>query len=413
MRILFFILFLLSYLTTFGQQGISVAEFLSSAIYQEDVLRQEGKVDYLKSSTIELPWINEVEFRVRTNEFDFDLNRYTVRAKPNTPRQRSSQRYYQKSSIAVNEVQEIILLSTAFKMRYQTLADWYYTKQMLAGKEKLKVLFLDKINAIKNSVATKNFDINDLISAENDLNELERDVFVLNKNLNQLRIKLTDFTNMKNISDINIDHFISIKDLKKYNKTIFRTKTNNHPLVRYYDEKVNLVEREYNIKKANEANYLDYVETKYENKKRNIFNERFAIGVGIIIPTKGSNNLTLNKLRVKKISEENKRQNQKDVLVLQKKLFKNRLESLIEEYDLVNSQIENSRAGKTIEQYEKYGNISVFTLLDIQEGILKKSEEITKLNYQILLTYIELLDVYGKFTERPMRNYFSETLEKL
>ncbi len=412
MRVLFFSLLLLP-ASIWGQQQVPVARLLASALSQKEVLRQNEKTDFLKSSSFSLPWINEVEVRVRTNEFDFDLNRYTVRAKPNTPLQRNYQHAYQKSVIAVNESQNDILLNNAFKLRYQLIADWYYTKQMLTEKGKLKILYLDRINALKNSIAYQNFDINDLIKAENDLNDLERSTFLLKENIRQFQIKATDFTAMKNISDIIIDNFISIETLKKNYTRILRTKIKNHPLVKYYDEKVNLATREYKLKKANATNFIDYVEARYENKKKDYFNEHFAVGVGITIPTKGSNELMFNKLKLKKISEEIKLRNQKDALQLQKKLLRSHFESLLREYDLIHTQISHSSAAKTIEEYEKYGDVSAFTLLDIQEGIYKKSEEIVKIKYQILLAYIELLDVYGKFTERPLRNYFSNNMEEL
>ena len=84
---------------------------------------------------------------------------------------------------------------------------------------------------------------------------------------------------------------------------------------------------------------------------------------------------------------------------------------LLKEHALLQQQLENSQARFSIDQYTQLADVSAYTLLKIKESLLQKEKDILQKEQDIYETYLDLIQLSGVITERPLRNYLSVDLE--
>ncbi|KAA3632399.1 MAG: hypothetical protein DWQ02_14830, partial [Bacteroidetes bacterium] len=97
------ILILLPFLKLSGQTPLSVKTFLGTSDQQNTLEYQDKIVDFLNNNSFKMPWIEEVEIRSRTHDFELARQEYIFRVTPNSPRQRWAQKKYHNSSIRALE----------------------------------------------------------------------------------------------------------------------------------------------------------------------------------------------------------------------------------------------------------------------------------------------------------------------
>ena len=74
-------------------------------------------------------------------------------------------------------------------------------------------------------------------------------------------------------------------------------------------------------------------------------------------------------------------------------------------YQLVNNQFGDSQAAFALEQYQKIVGASPLALLKLKGSQFDKELERFKIEQDIYMLYLELLDASGVIMELPLRNY--------
>ena len=130
-----------------------------------------------------------------------------------------------------------------------------------------------------------------------------------------------------------------------------------------------------------------------------------AVGAGIRIPLKGANKLNLNELELERIEEEN------DLQLFQIRVaenvlrIENRLEILFNQYDLIQKQLSESQANFALERLNLSVQKSPLLLLQIRENVIARQKSLLDIEYDIFRNYLNFLDLKGKISELPLRNY--------
>jgi hypothetical protein len=181
-----FILFLFpGALYTFGQTA-SLNQFLKSSLDDPYYRSFDLQSAYLnKAGNYSLPWLEELQFRYRDNEFQNIEQRYSFRFEPGNPWQIGQNKKYFQGILTIKSMEQKLVLKNILKDRYELVAAYWMAIEQ-ANLIDLQKRKREEIgNAMARKVGSSGFDPDqylnsqiDIISKAADWHEaiLERDV---------------------------------------------------------------------------------------------------------------------------------------------------------------------------------------------------------------------------------------------
>jgi hypothetical protein len=394
-----------------SQNTLSVKDFLATSEFQKELTLKDKEINFLKTTSHDFPWIEQLEFRTRTKDFEISQQEYIFRATPNSPRQRWTQKKIHDNNILSHEIDQQLLLEDALMDRYEIILDLYFCEQLIASGRQFTLVYEDKINVLRKNVTLSNFDITDLIKTEDDLNSLQLEILNLENTKVILQNIAMELSATKDSLSLDYQNFINIEDIKTFLSNTTAFNTNQHILLTEQQTKIAQLQNEYELEDAERRNILDFVESRFEGQTADFLRERFSVGIGLKVPLKGSSKLKLNELKLDQIKAENEQEELEWELERKQNEGNQKLDFLLKEHALLQLQLENSQARFSIDQYTQLANVSAYTLLKVKESLLQKERDILQKEQNIFETYLDLIHLSGIITERPLRNYLSADLE--
>jgi len=393
-----------------GQDNLSTTNFLATAAQQQSIQVIQQKIDFQQAADYSINWFNELEFRTETNDFDFSKQEYTLRVKPNTKRQINAQNQFHQASINVNEIELDLAFKKGLVLRYKWLIDILKTEQDLVAKKTLEVIATDKLNVLKQSTGDINFKVKDLIKAEDDLQEIETDIFKLEQKKSILNSQLSYFSNTVKSVVIPKKDLITLPQIQLLlaNQNLDFT---NHIALARKQSRLQLIEKETEIEQSKIKNPINYAQVKLGGNNNDLFTEYISFGLGINLPEIGNDKLDLNELALDKIEEQGEYDLLKTELEQRQERLIQGISQLIAEQEFLKKQLENSQAKFTYEQLLQLDDANPLDILDLKEILVKKENAIQKLDIQILEWFVEWLDASDKIMTKPLKNYLLQSQE--
>ena len=383
--------------------------FLKGFEKDESVFFQNQKVNHLANVSYNLPFIEKLELRTETNDFNFRKQEYLIRVSPNSLKSMRTQKQYQETVQYMTKMELEATQNEALRMRYDLIVDYVFQKKILAVKYKQQALLKDKITLLKRSISLPDFDILELIEAEDDQQENQRDIMDLENAI----ITLVNSIHISK-SPIQADSFkvLDIKDLKKILIEHQPNKTVNHPLLKVQSAKAYNRILEYEWEAAKSKISLAYFQTKYAYDDAPVdgFRKSVSVGFGFDIPFKSAGRLDLNELQIGILESESQYRNFKTQLIDQKQSSLNRLNNLIQKHALVSDQLKEGQAEFVLKEYQKIAETPPKAIVKLRENTLRTTLLVQELEYKIMQSFIEYLDYSGLLIQRPLKNYLSEDL---
>jgi hypothetical protein len=406
------VLFLLCYGLSFAQMPLSVKAFLATS-RQENTLEHQQKIaDFLSNTSHQMPWVEEVEVRSRTHDFDLAQQEYIFRVTPNSPRQRWAQKKYHNSTLRTVETEKQVLLEEALLDRYEIVAGIYFCNRLLEAKKGFILLFQDRINTLQKTGAYTNFDISDLLRTEDDLYDLEMEILQLEHTCSGLQSLVASMAQRNDSLQIDKENFIKVEDIQNILPQLQGFSMEQHPLLVLQKAKIDMLAQEFNVEDAERRNVLDFVESRFEGQQDDLFRERFSVGISLKLPFRGSAKLKLNELKLDQLEAENKKASIVDELNLEREEYMTEMNHLLREHELLKQQLEKTKERFSNNQLIELSSATAYTLLRIKESIMEKELAIVKKEQKIFETYLELLHLSGVAAKEPLVNYLSSNLER-
>ena len=394
-----------------AQAPISVKNFLASSRQQNTLEYQERVASFLENTSHKMPWIEDVEVRSRSHDFDLAQQEYILRVTPNSPRQRWAQKKYHNSTLRAAYSEKLMLLEETLLDRYEIAANIYFCNELIQAKKAFIPVFQDRINTLEKSGSFSNFDISDLVRTEDDLYELEMEILELENARSALQAIVGIMTQSPDSLLVDKEDFIKIEDIRKVLPELYNFSMEQHPLLQLQKAKIDLLQQEFNVEDAERRNVLDFVESRFEGKPDDLIQERVSIGIGLQLPLRGSDKLKLNELKLEQIEATNKESAIEYDLNMERVETINEMESLLKEHALLQQQLSKTRERFSSKKLLELSDATAYTLLRIKESILEKELAIVEKEQEIFETYIDLLHLSGLVTREPLINYLSVTLE--
>jgi hypothetical protein len=395
-----------------AQNTLSTSDILSSAKQQYVLGLQQQRVDYLKNSTYKLPLVDEMEFRTETNDFRLKEQQYVLRGRFHTKAQQQAQADFQQAKIELNTIEEQLLMQDLLRERYDAIVKVSYFEKLLAAKKDQKILLEDRMTVLKRSINLPKFDILDLIDAEDDLHEADREILRLRNALNLAQQKIFRFSNQRGYLKTDELQLIEMGEVMKVVRSLSTEPSAAHATLVKRNLNVNLAATEQAIRRTQEENTLDYLQAQIGGTDDDGFRQNFSLGMGITIPVRNRQQQKLDELEFEQIDESLKYEEIKIELKERMTQIRLEMENQYELYQLLNQQLENSQADQVLKQYQKIAGASPIAMLKLKGSQFKKELEQFSVQQNIYVLYVELLDASGKMMELPLRNYLEEGLEQ-
>jgi hypothetical protein len=401
LTIFFYAIFLHSGTT---QTVLSSSDFLKNAQSETAISYQQQKVDLLQNGTYKIPVIDKLEFRTQTDENEWKQQEYRVRMSPSGLKERKEYQNFHQSEIDFAATEERGILQDVLINRYNLLVDWQDLRQSLTLLRQQELVIEDRIMVFKRQALTVDFDIANLIDAEDVLHKIQQDI--LKKELEEKRTENFVKRDLNLTADVQLDrtNWVTFSNLKTAVADL-KIPISTHPNLVQRQSKIALINAEEQLEIARNQQWFDFVETRYKNDDKNPVENEFSIGVGIRIPFKNQMQLDLNELALDRLEEQNSLNLKTVKLTDNIEEIQERLTLLFQQHDQITEQMQESQALFSLDQFTKTGNVNPLTLLKIQENLLKRQASLQKLEAQAFEYYIDLLDWTGRVVALPLRNY--------
>ena len=394
---------------TFSQ--ITATTFLATAKTKNTVLRQQDKVTTLKSMPYSLPFLEKINFQTQTDRFKLERQEYQTRASFNGWEEMKKEKLWKKATINVAKSEQEVLFQDILLDRYAALIEYRYAVNALQLYRRIYAVFADKRDVLqKMAKLSTDFNIEDLIKAEDNAFQFQQKITDKELTIKQIEQLSQFITQSKDTFQLDTSTWIPLSKIRDLVANLPLNASKNALLTRQ-EAKINLAQAAYDVEKASTRKIVDFAQLKYGARPTNQLTTEFSVGLGFVVPYRGSSKITLNKLAIKQLEERNQLKDIQESIDLQLFTQQKELEATFKAYDLATQQVAESRTLYSLDHYMHLQGSSPITLLRMQELVLLRQSRLIDLEHEALIKYIKLLSATGKLSAMPLQNYLSANLE--
>ncbi|MBN1130099.1 MAG: hypothetical protein JXA71_14000 [Chitinispirillaceae bacterium] len=404
--------------------GVSFKTLLLSTHDDRMVQNREMQSDFLaKGAYSGIPFIDDIELRFRNDAFDINMMRYTVRIRPRGIGETSAAKRFYESVAEGSRLKSRVYRNTVLKERYMLVIEFLEQQDAhhLAGE--LAELYTDKIKVMESKSQTTDFELDELVSAENTYTKIRMQMFETGKLVEVSKQKIrshigdSGFSAFDTAMLVNIDSVIALVE-----KDAWLLDTNNLYLEQYR-RMIKTRESRYLLEKAEGRQYVSYFGFAYNNgemleemvrrerdREYNL-NNAYSLELGIKIPDLTMARHDILRRKMDYIAEQ---ENYEDLKrQLDEKMNKDRedLRALSEQYRFLTSRESEVDVVSSLKKYLQMSGVDPLLLLAIKESVVKNRIDMSKLKYGIMRNYIQVIDMSGELSREPLRNFLSQNRE--
>ena len=397
--------FILSLLISLGVSATLMAQTkLNSDAFFESAFNQMTTYKSSGNEPIKFPWIEDLQLRSETRDFDFDQQEYTLRLSPSTPKKIKAQAallsHYQSSpdEASTKALQKVIS---------NLYLDWlslYFINEELALLDKLETIWTDKKTILQKLIGQYDIDFKDIISLEKDKNELTQ----LRYELQLESASILSLYSTDNAVDLDFSRIISIEDIEENLRALAEQRLTQSSLPdASFTHKQEELLKEIALEEAESQQYFDFIQLKYQGPHTDFWRERVSLGIGFQWPNDGNRKLKLAELKMEQnLLQQEKAIDDKETLQ-ETNLLRSKLERRLykaQHYANLKKQEaqELESIAKAIQQKQGYDPMMI---LDIKENTISNHINILNYNKDVYEAYVKYLSGLGKLGGLPFVNY--------
>jgi len=395
----------------YGQSTINATQFLKKSVDAFNDSSSSGQFTTNNQQEFSPAWIDEMEFRTETDEFDFGRQEYTFRVSPLTPKIRKAQKDLMAAYRLKLRPDQFEAMQNKVELAYETWLDAFTTQQKIETYKKLLVIYQDQQKVIKRQINQPEFRVESFLDIKEDINDL-------NIRMNQQESKLADLQMLLNeLAGENIQP--NWEALPSTNDVIAiinqAVDPQNLDRSRKAEEQVDqqILQKEQELEMAEKNQIIDFVQARYSGPHDDIFREKVSIGVGINIPTAGSRKLKLEELKLDMAREANALKLRETEILADLKSKRNNILQTIREYDIYKElkAEEIKHTATIVDGFAQRQGFSPKLLLEVNELKIKDELKQIELRDDIYERYIDYIIASGMAFQIPYVNYLSAGLE--
>ena len=408
-KALFVLLFLLgSHSFGWSQNRISTTKILSQEVNSEAHQTLEKSLDWLQNSKQEMPRIDQMDFRTETSEWDRERQEYLFRMRFNNRASRLAHRNLIKNDIYALELKGAQLKEFILMERYEQIVEWHYLELELEELAIARDLLTDKKTIYQKMLSNSlDFDFNNLLKTEEDLQELSQEEWQLKRRKVYLIQQL--LPNTAADYQLKDSSWISMNKMQEVLEQIMEVPLQNLEFKRQ-EEEIQYAQLEYELERAEGKRFFDFAQLKYAGRDKQDIGQEFSIGLAFNIPTQSNTLLKRNEIQLDIFEKQYEKQLIQEEIEEEIDLVYNKFKNLLAEYQNLKDINEANQLEKMYEQYRQVGDLSPLLLLQLKESILKSQSKLKRIEEKTCEAFLEILQLKGIFYLNPRINYLSNDL---
>ncbi len=407
---LLFLLFVILTSSLSAQNEVTITKFLGSIKESNKVKTDSNTVSLLKDYNYNLPIIKNVQFRTETSDLVLDRQEYTLRVKPNSLFAISKQKKLYKKKIEEIIIKNQLDFNKELKKRYILILNYIFTDDLVELYKKKQVQINDKLNVLSQNIFEINFDVIDLIDAEDELIETNLKLVKL-KELKSNQLSLINQSLNFQSDSLEFTFNDLITPLEIINTTIPDSISKEQLNITLQKLKLYTLENEMDLTAAKSKQVLEYLEAKYGGKKNDLFDENFSLGFGINLPFFGNTREKKGDYYLKILNEENKLMDLTEENNDKNKQIFEEFNIAITNYQILKKQLDESSVFLLLEAYKKMEGVPPLQLINLKILQNNKMIGVLKSKHELYKAYITTLANLEILFQNPLRNYLSYTKE--
>ncbi len=375
----------------FAQTTFNIQTYIEERVHQLD---NTPAINYSKKN-FQASWIDGMDIRTETDEFNFNRQRYLFRVSPNTPKIRQAQTNLHQLYLKKADLQQTLLKKDFIEIAYDEVLTFYETFRKLKIKEELLIILQDKERVWSKLTFADDKTPSDWIKVQQDITQLEVAIFKETALLQSWQAKGL-WLNWENL--LPIDSILNRLDKPSINQFQFQA--------REYDVDNLIIEREEDIEQAEQKKLLDFVQIEYNGPHTEALQEKISLTAGFQLPFSSGRKLKMEEIAIEKEVLQQERLVEKQLSKYKEKERKSELRLLIAEWAYAKDKFAQ-QGQKMIDFAQQLDNSPLLLLLQ-KETNAERALDILKLEIAIYEAYID----YLTFTEQLYLPSFHQFLSR-
>jgi hypothetical protein len=403
----------------------TIRKVLSTAQTDFTVTTQRGKTNILKNASSGLPFIRDMEIRLRNDGFWEEYMRYSFRVSPKGWGEEGASRRLFTTEKKLSEQETQVKFHDALLLRYTAILEFLGNQVMNQLYKEQIVVLEDRIKVLGKSNYTTDFDLNNVITAENDLTKLRDQNIQTDKDIRMYLWKIREFLLDTTFSGFDTANLVDVEAIGERVKASVLGPDSENIHLNNFKLKYDISEKKYLLEKAMDRRYVSFASFTYdygafidENDRRlrsksYDLNARYSAELGFSLPfitadgrdnAKRESDFLWAKAEYELAKRELVEKNQRDV---------RDVEALIMHYRYLLARQNEVNAQGSLQKYLQMSGVNPLMLLSIKEGLLQNKLRIEKVRFDILRNYLQILDETGQLSAMPLVNYLSASKETI
>jgi hypothetical protein len=370
-----------------------------------------------------LPYVRDMEFRLRNDALDPDNLRYTLRIDPLGFGEWSASRRANRAEVARSQLRDRLLLNRALADRYLLAVDYRLGLDVRGLNAELFAVLKDRITVLEKRKATTDFDLADLIEAESELTKVRsqdldtrRDLAVLEQ---RAAFQLSGGASDSGFAGLDTAGWVDVETVIAEVERNGPAMDTGHVYLEYLKQGLALAEGRYAMEKAAGNRYLSFLSVSYDvgerldemrrrddGKDYDLANA-YILEAGFRLPFMTEGNAEINRRRAQLRDEkEDYRQSRAELEQSMRKDIKD-IAVLVEQYRYLKARENEVDAQASLKKYLQMSGVDPLSLLSIKAAELRNRIKIQEVKYGILRNWIRVLDASGRLSREPLRNWLA------
>jgi hypothetical protein len=393
------------------QAQLTIGGFVNSALQDSDVKMIDEQLRYLKTNPYHLSPLQRLEFRTQNRELLPHQQEFGLRLTPANPWEVRNNTTYFKTYQSSLELQHSVNLKAALAARYEAIIEYLYQKEVRRLLGVSHQLIADQLSILQKQVGSRFFDADDFVDLQLDLMERSVDTDEAGLAIAETiqRIETLWGRSLNDSLQWSLDDLPQSSRLSMIYDSLSAV-PGNSLAVAFRQNRIELAESEYKLEKANIN--TGFIQTEYDNRRREQGRTPVNIALGITIPIVNPNKGDMAKRQLEVIEAKYELDETRIEENSNTRNHAERLRRLL---------TQNNEVAAKIKAYETGGLGSMMSVLEqgdprivvrFNENIIRLKLLLIKIQRETLLAYIASLGAADLLQQQPLVNYLSATLDQ-
>ena len=393
---------------------LTMNDFLATAQDDPRLQNHTELVRYLEAAPESTAYLDKIQFRTESDEFDISKQKYSLRFYPKAWGETRYNTLIAETTRKAVRTEHEALFNRALEKRYKLVLDFLETLSLINLKKRLLMVYNDRVNVLRKlSMSDLSSDASVLVSAEDRHIALQIELVQLENKLTAVVEEIKFIAGHYPEIAFDEDQLIGPEKIEEIIRDIQPGPNPDNIYLREKRYNAELAENRYLLEKTKSKKRISFFKVQYDADDYDRPEKAFSFEMGFDLPFVNSDREDINRRKKnyleEKLGYENKKRNTSEKITS----LSRSLKRLIRQRRILADRRNNSNAEISFRKYMKMEGINPLTLLKVKESILEGDIQLARISYMIRRRYLELTDIMGRLSGEPLRNLISVFMEPI